>query len=99
MPLYLYEYVLPDGTGGEQFEWMQTMAASPLTSHPESGAPCRRIFGTPNAPRAWTEQHAKSKTSDGNLERMGFTKYEKKGKGYMERTAGTEGPRSVSLDD
>ncbi len=34
-----------------------------------------------------------------NLSRLGFTKYEKRGDGYMERTAGKEGPKSISLDD
>jgi hypothetical protein len=29
---------------------------------------------------------------------MGFTKYERKGSGYMERTAGKEGPPSISAD-
>jgi hypothetical protein len=30
---------------------------------------------------------------------MGFTKYERKGKGYMERVAGKQGPKSISADD
>ena len=34
-----------------------------------------------------------------NLERLGSTKYEKRGKGDMERTAGSEGPRSIASDD
>ena len=39
MPLYVYEVVLPDGTGGEQFEVFQKMADPQLTSHPETGEP------------------------------------------------------------
>ena len=42
---------------------------------------------------------SKSKLSNKNLERMGFTKYERKGKGYMERTAGKFGPKSLGGDD
>jgi hypothetical protein len=83
MPLYVYEVILPDGSGGEQFEWLQTMKDPPLSAHPETGEPVRRVFGTPNAPRAWTDQHAKGKTSDTSLERMGFTKYVKGDRGYQ----------------
>jgi hypothetical protein len=82
MPLYVYEVVLPDGTGGEQFEWLQGMSAAPLTTHPETGEPVRRVFGTPNAPKAWTDSQGKSKLSDASLDRMGFTKYVKGDKGY-----------------
>jgi hypothetical protein len=41
----------------------------------------------------------KGMLSNKNLERLGFTKYERRGKGYMERTAGKEGPRSISAED
>jgi hypothetical protein len=83
MPLYLYEIVYPDGTGGEQFEWIQPISAAALTEHPETGAPVRRVIGTPNAPRSWTDSQGKAKTSDGNLERLGFTKYVKGDNGYQ----------------
>jgi len=46
-----------------------------------------------------TDSDKKDTLSNKNLERLGFTKYERKGKGYMERVAGKEGPKSVSLDD
>jgi hypothetical protein len=93
MPLYVYEVVLPDGTGGEQFEWLQRMAAEPLTVHPETGVPVRRVFGTPNAPRAWTDSQTKSKLSDASLDRMGFTKYVKGQNGY-EKVVG-KGPNLI----
>ena len=32
------------------------------------------------------------------LERLGFTKYERKGDGYMERVAGKQGPRELRAD-
>ena len=94
MPMYVYEVVLPDGSGGEQFEVMQKMADEPLTKHPETGEPVRRIFTEPNAPRAWTDTHAKSKTSDANLARHGFTKYVKSGDGTYEKAAG-DGPKKI----
>lgn len=94
MPLYVYEIVLPDGTGGEEFEMLQSMSEPALTVHPETGEPVRRVFGTPNAPRTWTDSHAKAKTSDKNLAAKGFTKYIKSGDGTYEKTAGS-GPSKL----
>ena len=94
MPLYIYEVVLSDGTGGEQFEVLQTMAEAALTAHPETGEPVRRVFGTPNAPRAWTDSQGKAKVSDKNLASKGFTKYVKTGDGTYEKTAGS-GPNQI----
>ena len=94
MPLYVYEVVNADGTGGEQFEWLQPMSAAPLSAHPETGVPVRRVFGTPNAPKAWTHSQGKAKTSDGNLERLGFTKYVKGDGGKYQKLYG-KGPDTV----
>ena len=94
MPLYVYEVVLPDGTGGEQFEVLQPMTAAALTTHPDTGEPVRRVFGAPNAPRAWTDSQGKAKVSDKNLAAKGFTKYVKTGKGTYEKTAGS-GPKQI----
>ena len=94
MPIYVYEVVLPDDSGGEQFEVIQPMSAAALTAHPDTGEPVRRVFGTPNAPRAWTDAHAKAMTSDKNLGAKGFTKYVKTGDGTYEKTAGT-GPKKI----
>ena len=94
MPLYVYEVVKPDGTGGEQFEVFQKMADEPLTKHPETGEPVRRVFTEPNAPRAWTETQGKAKVSDKNLAAKGFTKYVKTGNGTYEKTAG-DGPKKI----
>jgi hypothetical protein len=94
MPLYVYEVVRPDGSGGEPFEVLQPMSAAPLTVHPETGEPVRRVFGTPNAPRAWTDSQGAAKVSDKNLAAKGFTKYVKTGAGTYEKTAGT-GPKQI----
>lgn len=94
MPIYVYEHVLPDGSGGEQFEWLQGMSEPALTAHPETGGPVRRVFGTPNAPRAWTDAQGKAAVSDSNLASKGFTKYVKTGDGTYEKTAGT-GPKQI----
>lgn len=98
MPLYVYEVVLPDGTGGEAFEVLQGMADAPLSAHPETGEPVRRVFGSPNAPRKWTDSHGKAKLSDNNLEKLGFTKYVKSGNGRYEKTAG-KGPSMLRKDN
>ncbi|HXD88305.1 MAG TPA: FmdB family transcriptional regulator [Urbifossiella sp.] len=94
MPLYVYEIVLPDGSSGDEFEELQSMSEPALTVHPETGQPVRRVFGTPNAPRAWTDSQGKAKTSDKNLAAKGFTKYVKSGDGTYEKTAGS-GPKKL----
>jgi predicted nucleic acid-binding Zn ribbon protein len=91
MPLYVYEVVQPDGSAGETFEVLQSMSEPPLTEHPETGEPVRRVFGTPNAPKGWTDSQGKAKLSDKNLERMGFTKYVKSDTGKYEKVLG-KGP-------
>lgn len=94
MPLYVYEVVLADGSGGEQFEVFQKMSDDALTAHPESGEPVRRVFTEANAPRAWTDAHGKAAVSDKKLAANGFTKYVKTGNGTYEKTTGT-GPKKI----
>ena len=97
MPLYVYEVVLADGSGGGQFEVLQPMSEPALTEHPETGEPVRRVFGAPNAPRAWTDSQGAAKISDKNLAARGFTKYVKTGAGTYEKTTG-EGPKQIKRD-
>lgn len=97
MPIYVYEVVLPDGSGGETFEAIQPMSAAPLTTHPETGVPVRRVFGVPNAPGNWTDAHGKAAMSDKNLAAKGFTKYVKTGTGSYEKTTG-DGPKTIRRD-
>jgi hypothetical protein len=94
MPLYVYEVVLPDGSGGERFEVLQKMTDRPLTEHPETGQPVRRVVTEPNAPRAWTDSQGAAKLSDKNLASKGFTKYVKTGDGTYEKTTG-DGPKHI----
>jgi hypothetical protein len=75
------------------------MKEDALTKHPKTGQPVRRAIVAPNIAGNWSDMKSKSKLSNKNLERMGFTKYERKGKGYMERTAGKFGPRTLGGDD
>lgn len=100
MPTYVYELLDKKGEPtGETFEYVQSMKDKALAAHPETGKPCRRAIVAPNIAGNWSPLKAKSALSNKNLERLGFTKYERKGKGYMERVAGKEGPQSISADD
>tara|TARA_R110002073_G_scaffold118918_1_gene258579 strand:+ start:468604 stop:468900 length:297 start_codon:yes stop_codon:yes gene_type:complete len=98
MPVYIYEYLDDKGEGtGEHFELVQKMSDDALTKHDER--PVHRVPTLPNIAGKWSNMKEKSMLSNKNLDRLGFTKYEKKGDGYMERVAGKEGPKSISLDD
>lgn len=99
MPTYVYEVLGKDGNPtGETFEVVQSMKEDALTKQPETGKPCRRAIVAPNIAGKWSDIKGKGALSNKNLERMGFTKYERKGKGYMERVAGKQGPKSISAD-
>lgn len=99
MPTYVYEILDRKGEGtGRTFELVQSMKDEALTKHPESGAPVRRVPQVPAIAGPGSPIKSKGTLSNKNLERLGFTKYERKGKGYMERVAGKEGPRSISAD-
>jgi len=43
MPTYVYESIPSDGRDPERFELTQRMSDAPLTAHPETGEPVRRI--------------------------------------------------------
>ena len=100
MPTYVYEVLDRKGhPTGRTFELVQSMKDATLKSDPETGEPVRRAIVAPNIAGNWSPLKTKSTLSNKNLERLGFTKYERKGKGYMERVAGKEGPPSLSADD
>ncbi len=99
MPTYVYEVLGKDGQPtGRTFEAVQSMKEAALAKDPATGEPCRRAIVAPNIAGKWSDMKGKSQLSNKNLERMGFTKYERKGKGYMERVAGKDGPPSISAD-
>jgi len=98
MPIYVYEVITSDGSDGEQFEIFQSMSDAPLTSHPESGLPVRRVFLPPAIGGKWSESSMnKSVADDKKLDKMGFTKYVKAGDGFYEKRAG-KGPDVISRD-
>jgi hypothetical protein len=96
MPTYVYEVLdKDDQPTGETFEIVQSMKEDALTTQPETGKPVRRAIVAPAIAGNWSPIKAKSSLSNKNLERMGFTKYERKGNGYMERVAGKQGPKTL----
>jgi hypothetical protein len=100
MPTYVYEVLDAKGEPtGETFEHVQSMKDGPLTKDPRTGKPVRRAIVAPAIAGNWSPLKTKGQLSNKNLERLGFTKYERKGKGYMERTAGKLGPKSIAAED
>jgi predicted nucleic acid-binding Zn ribbon protein len=95
MPTYAYAVIKPDGSDGEPFEVFQRITDEPLTKHPETGEPVRRLVVAPQV----QTQTDKGRFSKKNLDRLGFTRYERKGSGYYERTAGNQGPDSITSGD
>jgi len=94
MPTYVYQVIEDDGSEGEVFEVVQRMAEDPLETHPESGKPVRRLIQAPNIAGKWSESGTKAMLSDKNLDRIGFTKYQRVGDGKYEKRAGS-GPRTI----
>jgi len=99
MPLYSYEVIREDGAPGTVFELLQPMDAPPLTRHPETGAPIRRLISAARVAGKNTDRAINRTLRDNKrLEQLGFTKYERAGKGVMERKAGTQGPKIISAE-
>lgn len=97
MPLYVYDILDSKGKPtGETLEVHQSMKDAPLTKDPQSGRSVRRAIVAPAVAGSASPLKAKSALSNKNLERLGFTKYQRSGKGTMERVAGKEGPRVIS---
>jgi predicted nucleic acid-binding Zn ribbon protein len=91
MPLYVYQVVETDGSEGEVFEVLQEMSEPPLTHHPENGKPVQRLLHAPSTLRRF----GAGNLNDARLDRLGFTKYQRSGKGTYEKTAG-KGPNIIT---
>lgn len=92
MPTYVYESVRADGTAGERFEYVQKMTDPPLTEHPTTGEPVRRVFLPPRIAGKFSPiKTDRAMADDNKLGRMGFTKYVKSSDGTYEKTVG-DGP-------
>jgi predicted nucleic acid-binding Zn ribbon protein len=97
MPTYVYAIINEDGSDGATFEIVQRMSDPPLATHPESGKPVRRVIQAPNLPLTWSDSADRTRLSNKNLDRLGFTKYERAGDGTFEKKAG-QGPNVISAD-
>jgi hypothetical protein len=98
MPLYVYELITDDDSAGKQFEVFQRMADEPLTKHPESGLPVRRVLCAPAVGGLWSDgAMQRSVADDKKLDRLGFTKYVKSGDGTYQKTLG-KGPETLNRD-
>ncbi len=98
MPVYVYEIIQPDDSPGPTFEVVQRISDKPLTEHPETGEPIRRVIQPPFIGGAWTESSMSKRTKDDKkLGQQGFTKYVKAGDGIYEKRCG-KGPDIISRD-
>ena len=95
MPTYIYEIINEDGEPGERFEVVEKMTDEPLTSHPETGQPVRRLFlpfGIGS--RSGGGKAEKNLQDDSKLEKLGFTKYVKTDEGKYDKVIG-KGPDQI----
>ncbi len=98
MPTYLYEVIEDDGSGGERFEVVQPMSDPPLTNHPETGQPIRKVFSVVRIAGKWTDAAMTKNANDPKkLAELGFTQYVKGDDGRYEKRAG-KGPQTISPD-
>ncbi|MCK5863440.1 MAG: FmdB family transcriptional regulator [Candidatus Hydrogenedentes bacterium] len=97
MPIYSYQVVNDDGSLGETIDLIHGMDEPSLTEHPETGQKIQRVFTAPHIAGWGNSRVAKEMTSDDNLDRLGFTKYVRNGKGHYEKRTG-QGPDSLHTD-
>jgi len=98
MPIYTYQIINDDGSDGEIIELMHGMNEPVLTIHPQTGQIIQRVFTAPHIAGWGNSRQAKQMTSDENLEKHGFTKYVRNGKGHYEKHNTGKGPSSLHAD-
>ncbi len=91
MPMYVYDILNDEGAVCGSFEIIQKITAEPLTRHPETGQTLRMKMQAPFVGKKTNGELPKSDLSDRNLEKLGFTKYQKKRQGGYEKVVG-DGP-------
>lgn len=92
MPTYVYCVINADGSDGDRFEIDQPAQDAPLTLHPWTGQPVRRVYHAPNLGLKYPEGEIRRKSKDKSfLESKGFARYERdKLTGRYHKTAGTD---------
>lgn len=93
MPTYLYQEILKNGDEGACFEWIQSITEPALTTHPSTGNPVRKLFTPPHLGTKHTSGQTKKMLDPKNIERAGFTQYNKDPlTGKYHKTVGDKGP-------
>jgi len=95
MPLYEYVILNDDGSEGETFEVLQRISDPPLKKHPETQQKVRRIMSAPSVKKQYSGGKITGDISNKNLERLGFTKYQKSKEGTYEKILGS-GPDLIN---
>jgi predicted nucleic acid-binding Zn ribbon protein len=90
MPVYTYRVIHEDGSKGDYFEVEHSMTEPPLDKHPVTGQKAIKVMSAPNLGIKHTTGGTEKKLDNKNVEKAGFTKYEKdKLTGKYHKTAGT----------
>jgi putative FmdB family regulatory protein len=84
MPIYEYQPIVESNCGycATGFDLLQKLAETPLTTCPKCKCAVRRIISAPHLTKADVSLERS------NLEKHGFTRYQKAEKGVYEKTAG-----------
>jgi putative FmdB family regulatory protein len=92
----IYEYIASTTQDCEHcrngMDILRRLSEPELIRCPHCGAPVRQRIGAPNVVSGNSHR-----TSEGHLEKHGFTQYRKVGKGVYEKTAG-KGPAHIADD-
>ncbi|MDA3913674.1 zinc ribbon domain-containing protein [Oleiagrimonas sp.] len=92
----IYEYIATTESGCEQcrsgMQLLRRLSDPELTVCPHCGAPVTQRISAPNVVAGNSHR-----TSEGHLEKHGFTQYRKTGTGVYEKTAG-KGPAHIADD-
>ena len=95
MPIYQY-HVIKGNQSVELFEVEQKVGAPPLTKHPITQEPVKRALSNPSLSLKHTSRNENNSLNPDNLEKKGFTQYEKDSSGDYLRTVGNQGPSKIS---
>ena len=95
MPIYQY-HVIKGNQAVELFEVEQKVDDAPLTKHPITQEPVKRALSNPSLSLKHTSRNENNSLNPDNLEKKGFTQYEKDSSGDYLRTVGNKGPSKIS---
>ncbi len=92
MPVFVYVVVNADGSDGDTLEIEQPFGDAPLTKHPLTGAPLRRVITPAGLVTRYPEGEIRRMVSDSQeIAKRGFTRYERDpATGRYHKTAGTD---------